>query len=124
MTAVSSDQKFQEAFSRFMNYLLQMKNQDQSFKIEIDCHLEKFIAVYAKSFSHRLLRTPLVNRNNISVKEWLEKCQYYANEILGTNVINVEKHWSVRLSKLIDSSSVLRKLFLVYKKLFPKPVFK
>lgn len=124
MTAVSSDQKFQEAFGRFMLFLLQIKAESSAFHTVLESYVGQFIGVYAKSFSHRLLRTPLDSRNNLQVKNWLEKCQYYADKLLGSNVINVQKNWSIKLSKVIDNYAVLRNAFLLFKKWFPKPIFK
>jgi hypothetical protein len=43
MTTVSSDQKFQDAFIRLLEYFLKKKKNDSQFKTVFDAHLPDFI---------------------------------------------------------------------------------
>ncbi len=125
MTTVSSDQKFQDAFIRLLEYFLKKKKNDNQFKTVLDTHLPDFIVIYVKSISHRILRTPLSKRNKVTVKSWIEKCQNITNELFELdNAPILKNNLSVKISLLIDRSVIFRNLFLLYKKLFSKPLFK
>jgi len=124
MTTVSSDQKFQDAFIRLLKYLLEKKTTHLEFKSVINLYLPDFIMVYAKSISHRILRTPLSKRNKVTVEHWVEKCQNITNELFEKKKAPILRDdWSIKISLWIDGSVILRNLFLLYKKVFPKPLF-
>jgi glycosyltransferase involved in cell wall biosynthesis len=125
MTTVSSDKKFQDAFIRLLEYFLKKKKTDMQFKSLVDLYLPDFIMTYVKSISHRILRTPLNKRNKVTVQNWIEKCQIITNELFDVKKAPVFKDdLSVKISLWIDGSLILRSLFLFYKKIFPKPLFK
>lgn len=125
MTTVSSDQKFQDAFIRLLEYFLKKKKNDIQFKTVMDLYLSDFIITYVKSISHRILRTPLDKRNNVTVDSWIEKCQMITNKLFDLgNAPILRKNRSVEISLRIDRSVILRNLFLLFKKIMPKPLFK
>lgn len=125
MTTVSSDQKFQDAFVRLLKYFLEKKKNDIQFKTVLDAYLLDFIVTYVKSISHRILRTPLSKRNKVTVKSWIEKCQIITNELFELEHAPIlRNNLSVKISLFIDKSVIFRNLFLFYKKLFSKPLFK
>ncbi len=83
-----------------------------------------FIAFYCKGLSHRLLRTPMNKRSELSVKMFLQNCKRYADMLTPANNFDPQNIFSVRLAQILDSTAFGRSLFLMFKKLYNKPVLK
>jgi hypothetical protein len=123
MTTKSPDVKFQLAFAQFIKFLQSLKkNEDLAAMIErygVD-----FIRFYCKGLSHRLLRTPKNRRNGQTVASFLENCRNYADVLVPGNDFDPSKIYSIRFAKQIDSNFVTRSLFLLFKKIWPKPMLR
>jgi hypothetical protein len=70
-----------------------------------------------------LLREDIKARNNFTVKQLVEKFEAHLNRLTDTSN-NLASDFKVKIALIIDSNNFTRKLFLGFKKLFPKPVFK
>ena len=124
MTTTSTDDKFQASFEQLAGYLLTLKQNDPEFNTVINRHVKDYIGFYCKSFAHRLLRTEFNMRNNMTVYEWARRCNEMLNLLKDNNRFKPSSMASVQLARIIDSNIVSRNLFLVFKKLFPKPLLK
>jgi len=124
MTTTSPDEKFHIAFEFFVQYLASLKHADNALNEAINKQAKFILSFYCKSFSHRLLRTVLKTRNNITVKEWAQKCNGFATLLIDNNSFKPSTIASVQLAGIIDSTAFGRKLFLLFKKIYSKPVFK
>ena len=124
MTTNSTDDKFQAAFEMLVKYLSFLKKADQELNRTINEHVKPILAFYCKSFSHRLLRTEMKMRNNLTVKDWAKKCDGFADTLIDNNSFKPSEASTVRLAAVIDSNTFTRKLFLIFKKIYPKPVSK
>jgi glycosyltransferase involved in cell wall biosynthesis len=124
MTTTSPDDKFHQAFEVFVNYLYALKQADPAFNEVINRHAGSIIAFYCKSFSHRLLRTELTMRNNMTVNAWIKKCDGFADLLIDHNTFKPSGMATVRLARFIDSNAFTRHLFLLFKKIYTKPVLK
>ena len=124
MTSTSADESFHAAFERFVNYLHSLKLQDPALGEVVNNKAKNILSFYCRSFSHRLLRTEMKQRNGYTVKEWAKKCDGYADLLTDNNSYKPSAISSVRLAQFIDSNAFTRKLFLVFKKIYPKPIFK
>lgn len=122
MTTSSNDIKFQQAFQQFIEFLVTLK-QDQRLNEVIEKHGIEFISFYCKSLSHRLLRTPLQKREYIRVKDFIAGCKEYADKLVEGNNFKPQKAFSVGLANIIDSNPITRKLFILFKKIYSKPIF-
>lgn len=122
MTTTSPDEKFHHAFECFVQYLYALKRNKADLNTVINKHAITIISFYCKSFSHRLLRTDIKLRNNLTVTEWTEKCDSFANLLIDNNSCKPSSAPSVQLARLIDSNAAGRKLFLLFKKIYSKPV--
>jgi glycosyltransferase involved in cell wall biosynthesis len=124
MTKLSADAKLHLAFDRFVTYLVKLKTEDRVLKAVIDEYGLPFLASYCKGMSHRLLRTPIKNRNGLSVSAFLNDCRQNANTLLPGNTYDPGSDKSVRLAKFIDSNSLTRTLFQWFRKLYARPILK
>jgi glycosyltransferase involved in cell wall biosynthesis len=122
MTTTSPDEKFHTAFELFIKYLYSLKQQDPALREVINKDVKNIIAFYCKSFSHRLLRTSKEKRNNHTVAEWINKCKGYAELLIDNNSFNPADIPSVQLAKFIDSNIISREFFLLFKKIYAKPI--
>jgi len=123
-TSVSSDEKYQKAFEKFIFYLETLKQKGTGYQKAIAENADKFIMHYCKSLSHRILRTPKSKRGNLSVKSVLQKGKIYANLLTYNKKFDPASNSSIAFAELIDSYTITRSLFLLFKKLYNKPVLK
>jgi glycosyltransferase involved in cell wall biosynthesis len=121
-TAISADIKMQNAFETFILFLHSLQLQSIEFDNEIKTHALEYIQVWCKGLAHRLLRTPKSKRDNLTVALFLNNCKQYANMLLPDNNFNPSANNSIRLAKLIDNFSISRNLFLIFKKIYSKPI--
>ena len=124
MTTTSSDMKFHAAFGKFIEYIVQLKQQDSQFESVINRYALDFLDYYSKGLSHRLLRTPGDKRHGKTVRSTLQLIKQYADMLVPGNSYEPEKQYSVRLARRIDDNTITRSLFLLFKKVRSKPVLK
>ena len=122
MTTTSSDLKFHEAFGKFIDYLMYLKNAVPEFETIIQRYSLDFLDYYCRGLSHRLIRTPISKRNGKTVEHFIKLSKGYADKLIPGNNFDPEKHLSVKFAKQIDNNPVSRKLFLFFKKIRTKPV--
>jgi hypothetical protein len=121
-TTISADIKMQKAFERFILFLHSLQFQNIEFNNEIKKYALEYIQIWCKGLAHRLLRTPKSNRNNLTVASFLNNCKQYANMLVPENNFDPSANNSIRLAKLIDHFSITRNLFLIFKKIYSKPI--
>ncbi|MGZ3849947.1 MAG: glycosyltransferase family 2 protein [Flavisolibacter sp.] len=122
MTTTSSDIKFQNAFRRFVCFLETLKMEPELDKV-IQRYGLNFISFYTKGLAHRLLRTPIAKREGKTVRILIEECKKYADLLVPGNEFNPYSIFSVKLAKQIDSNNLSRSLFLLFKKIYSKPLY-
>jgi glycosyltransferase involved in cell wall biosynthesis len=120
----SSVISFSNGLDAFMDYLYELKQADETFRKTLNTHAEKLVQLYVKSLSHRLLREDIKKRNNYTVKQLVNKFQTKLNRLTDDPSGNLSSDVTVKIAMLIDSNNFTRKMFLLFKKLFPKPVLK
>lgn len=121
-TTVSADLKFQQAFGQFIGYLEILGKEDEVYKNTISKHGEGFLLFYCKGLVHRLIRKPKKLRPGVSVAGFVQQCKVYANRLMLENTFQPEKVFSIKLAKWIDQFAITRSAFLLYKKIYSKPV--
>jgi len=122
-TTISADIKFHQAFARFNAFLKQLTATHPQYREVIERYAIGFIHTYCKGLSHRLLRTPVGKRSGLMVKDFGAQCKKDADAVLPGNSYDPYAHFDVRLAKAIDSNALTRLLFLLFKKLYSKPVY-
>jgi len=123
-TKTTADDKLQLAFERAVFFLDSLKQEDKLSAKVINDQGITFIHHYCRSLSHRLIRTPLKNRNGLTVGGFINKCKSYADRLVPGNSYNPLADKAVRLAKYIDASPLSRFLFLYFRKIYSKPVYK
>jgi len=123
-TTTSGNTKFLEAFEKFI-YYLQTKKSNDKMKYTIENKALDFIQFYCQGLTHRLIKTPTARRTkDENVKMILKKCKAYSNLLVPENNFNPQRSFSVKLAILIDSNILTRRLFLLLKQIFNKPILK
>ncbi len=122
-TNTSQDQVLHNAFQIFVNFLVSLKKTNTDNGKAIDANAAAFLLNACKSYAHRLLRTPLKKRNGVNVSMLIAQSKHCAKQLGIAAVYCPEKNKSLLFAKCIDNSSLLRACFLLFKKIYPKPVF-
>ncbi len=120
-TGTTIDKKLHQGLEIFIGFLIKVKNRNKSTKKIIELHSEQFLLYYCKGYAHRLLRTPIKRREGITVNDFIEKTKKFAGELGVLQNYNPKKILSIRIAAIIDSNSLLRRLFLGFKKIHSKP---
>jgi glycosyltransferase involved in cell wall biosynthesis len=122
-TAVSPDLKYQYAFERFIGYLTTAASSDPGFKEVIGRYALDFIRRYCKGLSHRLLRTPRKKRAGQTVTGFVAECKQFADRLVPGNNYDPYQPLSMKLARDIDRFGLTRAAFLLFKKLYSKPIY-
>ena len=120
----SSVINFSNGLEAFLNYLYELKQTDETFRKTLNTHGKKLVELYVKSLSHRLLREDIKKRNYYTVRQLVDKFEAHLNRLTDDDSNNLSSNLKVKMALIIDSNNFTRKLFLLFKKFFPKPVFK
>lgn len=123
MTTTSSDMKYRLAFERFIGYLEQLQQEAPAMREPIRRYAVLFILGYCKGLAHRLLRTPLSKREGLKVDAFVAQCQSFADRLVPGNELEPYRLFSMRLARYVDATSFTRQLFLLFKKLYPRPIY-
>ncbi len=121
-TGAAPDSRMQSAFEAFMRFLAEAQHQNAFYAEVIRRDAGAFLLYYCKSLSHRLLRTAMDKRNNITVKEFVQRTRELAKVFNPPLVYEPEKVFSVKVAMIIDGSPLLRKCFVLFKKIYSKPL--
>jgi hypothetical protein len=105
-------------------YLSTLKQESPEYNELLNKYGEDFIRVNCKGLSHRLIRTPFENRHGLTVATFVKKCKQYADLLIQNNQFDPINIPSIKFAAFIDSNPIGRSLFLLFKKLFPKPILK
>ena len=122
MTKTSSDERFHTGFGIFMQFLFALKMQSVLLADAINTHANHFITFYCRSFAHRLLRTKHSERKNITLSRWLVQCREYSDLLVKNNLVDPANDNTIKLAQLIDRTALGRFIFLLFKKIYNKPV--
>lgn len=123
-TSSSADIRIQDAFERLVLFLVKLNNGNRELETVISQHASDFLIFYCQGFVHRLLRTPQSERQGISVKLTIEKFERFSRQLNVADTFKPRKRLSIRIACLLDRYRLGRGLFLLWKKLYPKPILK
>ena len=121
-TTSSSDAVMLKAFERFIGYLIVLKSSDDSFDKVISKNTATLLNFYCQGFTSRLLRTDIKKRNGLRVKEIINQFIQYGKSLDANNTFKPLNNFTTRLALYVDSNFVTRNLFLLFKKIYSKPV--
>ncbi len=122
-TSISSYSKYALGFKKLMIYFKKLKQSDVRISDCITDNFTGFINYYCQGSAHKLLRTPVSKRDGVKVSDVLKGYKTFANELLPGSNYEPTKTLSIQLAKMIDSNFVTRNLFLLFKKIYKKPIY-
>lgn len=122
-TTSSSDSRFLQSFEMLVNYLYNLKAKDPELAPVIARDSIQLLKQYCQGISHKVLRTPKKIRQTPSVSDIIDQFREYGKKLAGTSFepLNYKK---ILVGKIIDNNSILHSLFLLFKKIYDKPVSK
>lgn len=119
-TKTSKDKILLEAFVLFLDYLNELKTGSPALGKIIQENAQKFCESTTKAIAHRLLRTPRKLRKGLSIDHIITKIA--AKSIGLDSAYEPLQINSIRLARTIETSPILNDLFLLFKKIYRKPV--
>jgi hypothetical protein len=119
-TKTSKDKILLDAFLVFLDYLNQLKNESSNLARIIEEFGKRFTESTTKAIAHRLLRTPKAIRKGLTIDEMITKIDE-KSKLLGIDYAPLQIN-SIRMAKLIEAIPLLNNLFLLFKKIYKKPV--
>lgn len=119
-TKTSKDKVLLDAFLVFLDYLNQLKNESSALASIIEENGKKFTESTTKAIAHRLLRTPKAIRKELTIDEMITKIDE-KSKLLGIDYAPLQIN-SIRMAKLIEAVPLFNNLFLLFKKVYKKPV--
>lgn len=120
-TGTSQDAKLHAGLALYVEHLYSLKQKNADAAAIIDKYAAGLLLFYCKGFSHRLLRTSLQTRHNLTVDRFIGSTKKLASLLGVQEQYKPEAIISIRAAKLIDSNVVLRNFFLLFKRIFDKP---
>ena len=120
VTKTSKDKILLEAFILFLDYLKGLKQESDNYKLAIQSNLTAFAESTTKAMAHRLLRTPKMNRQGLTIdkvtNEIAEKCMQMEVSYAPFKIK------SIQIARFIETTPLLNELFLLFKRIYKKPV--
>lgn len=123
-TTTTGNTKFLIAFETFIGYL-KLKLNDSRLKLVVEQNILNYIQFYCQGLTHRLIKTPGNKREKGErVKDVLYRCKVCANLLIPNNSFDPAKKWTVKIALLIDNNFLFKRIFLLFKNIYKKPVLK
>jgi len=122
-TSSSSDARFIHAFDLLVNYLRELKKQSPALAPVISRDGVELLRQYCQGITHKVLRTPKAKRQTASVSELIGIFREYGKQLCDGKFEPLD-YPKIRAGKLIDSNSIFHAGFLLFKKIYNKPVLK
>ena len=120
----SQDSKLHTAMNILIDYLSALKSKDEKMDEVINEYGNEFLLFYCKGFSHRLLRTNIKQREGMTVKKMIGQTKVWSKKIGLEEQYHPEKSASIKIAKIIDNNMILRRIFLLFKRVYPKSIIK
>ncbi len=115
--------RYINSFYNYMDFLVDLKANQIQLKAIFKNYITKHILYYCRSLSHRLLKTPVAERNGMTVTGFINNCIRYNNLLSPGKIFDPLTQSNIKLAKMIDENMILRSLYLLFKKVYKKPVY-
>ena len=120
-TSSSSDARFLQSFDLLITYLSDLKKNAPLLAPFIERDSSELLRQYCQTITHRILRTPKCKRETPPVADIIDQFRGFGKK-MGNDAFEPLDFKMIQIGKAIDSNSILRSLFLGFKKIFPKPL--
>ncbi|PZR30022.1 MAG: hypothetical protein DI535_00540 [Citrobacter freundii] len=122
-TSSSSDAKFIQAFDLLIKYLVALKQRRPELADVINRNGKALLRQYCQGITHKVLRRPKAERETPSVAALIDRFRQYGKELCNGEFEPLD-YSKIRMGKLIDSNALFHGAFLLFKKMYHKPVLK
>ncbi|MCG2615396.1 glycosyltransferase [Terrimonas sp. NA20] len=122
-TSSSSDARFINAFDLLMKYLIGLKHDDPELASVIKRDGVELLRQYCQGITHKVLRTPKSKRETPSVGQLIHTFRQYGKDLCDGKFEPLD-YRKIKVGKLIDSNPISHGIFLLFKKIYHKPVLK
>jgi len=112
-----------DAFFKFLNFLYEISLKNDERRKVIAKYTPQYIQFYCASLSHRLLKTPIQDRRNKTVTDFILNCKEMADRLAPDNNFEPLKQFNIRIAQIIDKNSFLQQAYLVFKKVYKSPIY-
>ncbi|MDQ2718409.1 MAG: glycosyltransferase [Bacteroidota bacterium] len=116
VSRITGTQKFVNAFEHFLIFIKEHAEKNSQIKMITERYGNVMLLFYCESLSHRLLKTPLKEREML-VSDFIEICNKYAALLSPGNSFEPEKKFRIKIAKRLDSTDMGRTLFRILNKI-------
>jgi glycosyltransferase involved in cell wall biosynthesis len=110
VSRVTGAQKYIYAFEKFLIFLKEHADKNDNIKLVMERYGKTMLLFYCESLSHRLLKTPLRERD-ILVSDFITICKKYATLFFPDDRFEPEKKFRISIAKQLDNTAPGRVLF-------------
>jgi len=122
-TSSSSDAKFINAFDLLVKYLVKLKQRKPELAPVISRDGKELLRQYCQGITHKVLRRPKAERETPSVAALIDQFRQYGKDLCDGQFEPLD-HPKIKMGRLIDSSGLFHSAFLLFKRMYHKPVLK
>lgn len=108
------------ALEKFIDYLNQLSATDQKYAELIRNEGNTLLKQYCQGLSHKLLRTPVAKRNNLTVENVIDEFRKSGKKLNTQPAFEPLDHFKIKLGKIIDSNAFLQSAYLSFRSLLKK----
>ena len=112
----------EKAFAEYIAYLERISKNDKVLGKVVSQHANELLNFYCQGLTSRLLRTSLAKRSGKRVKDIINDFKLYAIRLNPEKEFLPLSNITIKMALLVDSNPVTRNFFLLFKKIYPKPV--
>lgn len=123
-TSTSVDHKVLQAFDQFVRYLEKLEETDAVLAKVVLEDCDQLLQQYCQGITHKVLRTPHEKRQTPSVSAIIDQFREYGRRLKHNDSFEPLNYQKIKMGKIIDNNALLYGMFLLFKKIFRKPVFK
>ncbi len=123
-TTSSSKLKYYYAYLRLLDYFISLKERKNEFGEIFRKYGLNFFKTYCQVVSHHILQVPHSEREGVRVQFILKEFKERIDLLIPGNDFLPEEIRSIRLGGIIDNTFFLHNLFLMFKKVYNKPIFR
>jgi len=116
VSKVTNGEAYQQAFDKFLEFIIEKGGESEKIKLVSERYGKRFLLYFCEALSHRVLKTPRDQRQ-VTVRNLIEMYKNYAVRLVPGQDFEPGKKFSIKIAKILDSSTVGRELFLLLKKL-------
>ena len=122
-TSTSADNKVLNAFDQFIDYLEKLGRRDQRLATTIAQASHTLLQQYCQGITHKVLRTPHAQRLTPPVSTIIDQFREYGRRLMTVPPFEPLQSGKVKLGKMIDGNAALHALFLLFKRVYRRPVY-